>query len=193
MKSKTLLLSIGLPVALLAVALAAAIILGGPGVPPPMPSINDPFKGVSFASLPALSRFTARDGVPLAYRAYALNITPARGSVVLMHGSSASSNSMHPMAHAFAQAGYAVFALDIRGHGESGTKGRIAYVGELEDDLEDFVKAVSPPRPATLAGFSAGGGFAMRVAGSPRQRLFRLRSKHQGDGIARPRAGRDER
>ncbi len=137
-----------------------------------MPSINDPFKGVSFASLPALSRFTARDGVPLAYRAYALNITPARGSVVLMHGSSASSNSMHPMAHAFAQAGYAVFALDIRGHGESGTKGRIAYVGQLEDDLEDFVNAVSPPRPATLAGFSAGGGFAMRVAGSPRQRLF---------------------
>ena len=159
MKSKTLVLSIGLPVALLAAALTAAIALGGPGVPPPMPSINDPFKGVSFASLPALSRFTARDGVPLAYRAYAPNITPARGSVVLVHGSSASSNSMHPMAQAFAPAGYAVFALDIRGHGESGTKGRIAYVGPLDadhgDDLEDFVNAVSPPKPAMLAGFSA--------------------------------------
>ena len=172
MKSKTLLLSIGLPAAILAAALAAAIALGGPGVPPPMPSINDPFKGVSFEGMPALSRFTARDGVPLAYRAYAASNTPARGSVVLVHGSWASSNSMHPMAQAFAQAGYAVFALDIRGHGESGTKGRIGYVGQLEDDLEDFVKAVSPPKPATLAGFSAGGGFAMRVAGSPRQRLF---------------------
>jgi non-heme chloroperoxidase len=176
MKTRTIVLAIVVPVALLAAALTAAITLGGPGVPPPMPSINDPFKGVSFVGLPALSRFTARDGVPLGYRAYAAgtapSTTPARGSVVLVHGSSASSNSMHPMAQAFAQAGYAVFALDIRGHGESGTKGRIAYVGQLEDDLEDFVKAVSPPKPATLAGFSAGGGFAMRVAGSPRQRLF---------------------
>ena len=176
MKSKTLLVSIGLPIAILAAALTAAIALGGPGAPPPMSSINDPFKGVSFEGLPALSRFTARDGVALAYRAYApgtaTSATPARGSAVLVHGSSASSNSMHPLAQAFAQAGYAVFALDIRRHGESGTKGRIGYVGQLEDDLEDFVKAVSPPKPATLAGFSAGGGFAMRLAGSPRKRLF---------------------
>lgn len=173
MKTKTILLTLGLPVAVLATALTAAIALGGPGVPPPMPSINDPFKGVSFVGMPALSRFNARDGAPLAYRAYAANTSPARGSVVLVHGSSASSNSMHPMAQGFALAGYAVFALDIRGHGESGTKGRIAYLGQLEDDLEDFVKAVAPPQPATLTGFSAGGGFALRVAGSPRQRLFR--------------------
>ena len=176
MKSKTLLLSIGLPIAIVAAALAAAIALGGPGAPPPMSSINDPFKGVSLEGMPALSRFTARDGVALSYRAYAPSTTtsaaPARGSVVLVHGSSGSSNSMHPMAQGFAQAGYAVFALDIRGHGESGTRGRIAYVGQLEDDLEDFVKAVSPPKPATLAGFSAGGGFTLRFAGSPRQRLF---------------------
>ena len=69
MKSKTLFLSIGLPIAILAAALAAASALGGPGVPLPMPSINDPFKGVSFEGMPALSRFTARDGVPLVYRA----------------------------------------------------------------------------------------------------------------------------
>ena len=155
MKTRTIVLAIVVLIAILAAVLTAAITLGGPGVPPPMPSINDPFKGVSFAGLPALSRFTARDGVPLAYRAYAANINPARGGVVLVHGSSASSNGMHPMAQAFAQAGYAAFALDIRGHGESGTKGRIAYVGQLEDDLEDFVKAVSPPKPATLAIFSA--------------------------------------
>src|ERR1700730_4907655 len=34
------------------------------------------------------------------------------------------------------------------------------------------MQAVSPPIPVTLAGFSSGGGFAVRVAGSSRQDLF---------------------
>jgi alpha-beta hydrolase superfamily lysophospholipase len=79
---------------------------------------------------------------------------------------------MHPMAKAFAKAGYVVYALDIRGHGDSGRKGHISYIGQLEDDLASFVEAVSLPRPATLAGFSSGGGFVLRVAGSARQDLF---------------------
>jgi pimeloyl-ACP methyl ester carboxylesterase len=60
----------------------------------------------------------------------------------------------------------------MRGHGGSGTKGHIAYVGQLEDDLEDFVNSVKPYKPATLVGFSSGGGFALRFAGSTRQKLF---------------------
>ena len=43
------------------------------------------------------------------------------------------------MAKGFAAAGYTAYALDIRGHGASGTKGHIAYIGQLEDDMEDFV------------------------------------------------------
>src|SRR5262249_50078931 len=61
---------------------------------------------------------------------------------------------------------------DIRGHGGSGRKGQIAYIGQLEDDLTDFMHAVSPPPPVTLAGFSSGGGFTVRFAGSSRQDLF---------------------
>src|SRR5262249_56769442 len=61
---------------------------------------------------------------------------------------------------------------DIRGHGASGRKGQIAYIGQLEDDLADFIQAVSPPQPITLAGFSSGGGFAIRFAGSKQQNLF---------------------
>ena len=60
----------------------------------------------------------------------------------------------------------------MRGHGDSGSKGQIAYVGQLDDDLEDFMRSVQPARPATLAGFSAGGGFALRVAAGERQTLF---------------------
>jgi pimeloyl-ACP methyl ester carboxylesterase len=91
---------------------------------------------------------------------------------VLIHGSSATSSSMHPMAKALSAAGYPTYALDIRGHGGSGRKGQIAYIGQLEDDLADFMGAVSPPKPVTLAGFSSGGGFVVRFAGSNQQQLF---------------------
>jgi pimeloyl-ACP methyl ester carboxylesterase len=79
---------------------------------------------------------------------------------------------MHVMAKGFAAAGHAAYALDIRGHGESGTKGHIAYVGQLEDDMEDFVHTIKLAEPSTLVGFSSGGGFVLRFAGSSKQKLF---------------------
>ena len=162
-------------VAIAPIALAAlvglVIAFGGPGEPPPMASINNPFKNVDYAGMPAASRFTARDGTELTYRTYVSNVG-SKGSVVLVHGSSARGSSMHVLAKAFAAAGTTAYALDVRGHGDSGTKGLIAYVGQLEDDLEDFSRDVEPAQPATLAGFSSGGGFALRFAGSDRQKLF---------------------
>ena len=156
----------------LAAAAAIAIVFGGPGDPPPMASINNPFKGVDFNDVPAPSRFAARDGTPLAFHAYPAAAQSARGSVMLIHGSSARGSSMHVMARAFAAAGYAAHALDMRGHGDSGTRGQIDYVGQLDDDLEDFMHAVKPLQPATLVGFSSGGGFALRFAAGTRQGLF---------------------
>jgi alpha-beta hydrolase superfamily lysophospholipase len=153
-------------------ALGLAIAFGGPRAPAPMASINNPFRQVDFSDMPPLSRYEARDGALLGYRRYRPAGAAPAGSVVLIHGSSASSASMHALAKALAGAGLAVHALDMRGHGASGKKGEIAHVGQLEDDLEDFMRAVSPEQPATLAGFSAGGGFALRVAGSARQRDF---------------------
>jgi alpha-beta hydrolase superfamily lysophospholipase len=79
---------------------------------------------------------------------------------------------MHVLAKAFAAAGYDAYALDIRGHGASGTKGRIDYIGQLEDDLSAFAGSVLLTKPATLVGFSSGGGFVLRVAGGPRQDAF---------------------
>ncbi|MDB5901027.1 MAG: alpha/beta hydrolase [Ramlibacter sp.] len=166
-------ISLLLAVLLLALAaIAAAIIYGGPVRPPVMDSIDSPFKGVDFSKLPPLSTYPAADGRRLAYRDYVPAASPAAGSVVLVHGSSASSNSMHPMALALAAKGLRVYALDMRGHGGSGTKGRIDFIGQLESDLEAFVRAAKPAAPATLVGFSAGGGFVLRVAGSPQQTMF---------------------
>jgi non-heme chloroperoxidase len=151
--------------------LAACITLGGPVQPPTMGSINDPFKAVDFSDLPPVRTYLASDGQPLAYRDYAPQGL-LRGSVTLVHGSSASSNSMHVVAKALAQAGYRVLALDMRGHGQSGVKGHIDHIGQLEADLADFVRRVQPPQPSTLVGFSAGGGFALRFAGGANQAMF---------------------
>ena len=163
------LICVGLVVAIFALA----ITFGGPGSPHPMGSVIDPFSSVDFSDLPRLSSFAARDGRKLAYRSYAPPATaPSGDSVVLIHGSSATGSSMHPMAKALSAVGFATYALDIRGHGGSGRKGQIAYIGQLEDDLTDFMHAVLPPQPVTLAGFSSGGGFAVRFGGSNQQQLF---------------------
>lgn len=71
-----------------------------------------------------------------------------------------------------AAAGVHVYALDIRGHGASAPKGHIAFIGQLESDLQNFVEAVQPPSPSTLIGFSSGGGFVLRVAASDMQSSF---------------------
>ena len=158
--------------AVLAALLTLVLVFGGPPPLPPLASINDPFGDVDFSELPPLKPYTARDGARLVFRAYASTPELTKGSVVLIHGSSARSNSLHPLAHSFAQAGYSAYALDVRGHGESGTKGQIAYIGQLEDDLEDFLHAVQPPDKRALLGFSSGGGFALRFAASDRQDMF---------------------
>lgn len=170
MKLRTLGLSASAVVALLLAAGAAAVAFGGPTRPPPMQSISDPFSQVDFSAVPPLRRYPARDGAQLAYRSY--EGQPGRGTVVLVHGSSANSQSLHPLARSLVQAGFTVYALDLRGHGESGPRGDIAYIGQLDDDLQDFMRVVRPAAPRTLVGFSAGGGFALRVAGGPRQALF---------------------
>ncbi|MBZ9559672.1 MULTISPECIES: alpha/beta fold hydrolase [unclassified Modicisalibacter] len=162
-----LLIVIGLPV-----AVVLALLFGGPSSPPVAKGITEPFKALDDSDLPAPSHYPARDGSQLAFRHYPPHATAQRGSVVLLHGSSATSWSLHPLARAYADAGYAAYALDVRGHGGSGTRGVIDHVGQLEEDLEDFMQAVAPAAPTTLVGFSAGGGFALRVAGGRYQGLF---------------------
>src|SRR4029077_11696609 len=171
MLKRVLIIGPGLVIAIFALV----IIFGGPGTPHPMGSITDAFNSVDFSDLPQLSKFRARAETKLAYRSYALATSaPSQGSVVLIHGSSATSSSMHPMAKELTAAGFTTYALDIRGHGGSGDKGQIGYIGQLEDDLTDFMRTVSPPAPVILAGLSAVVGLALRFAGSSRQDLFQV-------------------
>jgi pimeloyl-ACP methyl ester carboxylesterase len=158
-------------IAVMLVAIGSMIAFFPPHSPPPLEAIAAPFRSADFSGVPQLRQYTARDGTQLAYRAY---LAPnAAHTVVLIHGSSGSSLSMHPLAEFLQQQGMTVYALDIRGHGESDQKGDIAYIGQLEDDLEDFVNQVlHQGHEATLIGFSLGGGFALRFAAGPRQKLF---------------------
>lgn len=170
MKTKVLYLFLGV-IIVMAAALAAAIVLASPKAPPAMESIAAPFRTMNFTSLPPVRHYQARDGVKLAYRAYPAD--RACRTVVLVHGSSASSSSLHALAEHLQESAIDVYALDIRGHGESGPKGDIDYVGQLEDDLEDFMKQMFQNRTdVILAGFSSGGGFVLRFAAGPRQQLF---------------------
>ena len=51
----------------------------------------------------------------------------------------ARASRIHALAEALAARGVETYAPDIRGHGASGTRGDIGYLGQLEDDLADFV------------------------------------------------------
>jgi non-heme chloroperoxidase len=158
-------------IAVILVTFGSMIAFFPPKSPPTLESIAAPFRTVDFSEVPQLSRYIARNGTQLAYRAYLTR--NAVHNMVLIHGSSGSSLSMHPLAEFLKKKGMTAYALDIRGHGDSGRKGDIAYIGQLEDDLEDFVNQVlNRGDEATLIGFSAGGGFALRFAGGSRQKLF---------------------
>jgi alpha-beta hydrolase superfamily lysophospholipase len=143
---------------------------------PELASISAARGKVDFSALPAIERFQARDGTWLGFRHYPAS-GPATGrAAIVVHGSSGSSGgTIHVLSGSIAARGVETFAVDIRGHGASGTRGDIGYVGQLEDDLADFVAVVRktvPAAPLTLVGHSSGGGFALRVAGSPIQHLF---------------------
>jgi len=159
-----------------AAALILAAMIATP-VPPisELRSVSETAKAVDRSTMPALEHFAARDGTTLTYRHYPAR-GPAAGPIaILVHGSSGSSPSVHALADGLAAHGVETFAPDIRGHGGSGTRGDIGYVGQLEDDMADLVALVrksNPDAPITLLGHSAGGGFALRIASSPIQNLF---------------------
>jgi alpha-beta hydrolase superfamily lysophospholipase len=165
-------------VALAAVLAAAAITpiaiiaLNAPKSPPAMASMAAPSRRTSFANLPEPKRFRARDGVDLQYFAYPAD---PNNVAVLIHGSVGPGKSMHALAQTLQGSGVTTYALDVRGHGGSGVRGDISYVGQIDDDLADFATLLGPAKnqeTRTLLGFSAGAGFTIRFAGGPYGLLF---------------------
>lgn len=138
--------------------------LDSPQAPPPMISVEHAFDRVDFSDMPPPTHFAARDGTKLFYRHYPGG---SNETVVLVHGSSGTSASMHVLARAIHARGPTVYALAVRGHDGTGRYGDIDYVGQLDDDIADFLAALPEHRQGerrTLLGFSSGGGFVLRFA-----------------------------
>src|SRR5580704_9203190 len=153
-------------------ALGGVLAFDAPVKPPPLASISEPFAGVDFSDLPTVQTYAARDGVTLGYRVYEGGGAQV---VVLIHGSSDDGSGMHPLAKALRDAGASVYVPVVRGHGNFGRNGDIDYIGQLEDDLADFVAVLRPLHPNasfSLIGFSSGGGFVLRVIATPDEKLF---------------------
>jgi alpha-beta hydrolase superfamily lysophospholipase len=143
--------------------------------PEPLAHIHEGALMIDQTGKPDYSRFQARDGTFLAYRLY-----PAKNGVgdqiaILAHGSSALSDEMNAVARALAEAGIVAVAIDARGHGASGSRGDVGYIGQLDDDLADLVSELRKSYPRAklmMIGHSSGGGYALRIATKPVGALF---------------------
>jgi alpha-beta hydrolase superfamily lysophospholipase len=94
--------------------------------------------------------------------------SPARASVVLLHGFGEHTGHYHRLAFALNGQGLDVWGLDHRGHGLSaGERGLFPSVDALSQDagrLLDLVEARHPDRPVFLVGHSLGGITAALLA-----------------------------
>ena len=92
------------------------------------------------------------------------------GAVVLCHGFTESAEKYREMTYYFLQAGYSVFAPDLRGHGRSYREiedPSLTHVGKFSEyvsDLDRFVEKIVRPNavnlPLYLFGHSMGGAVA---------------------------------
>jgi len=114
---------------------------------------------------------SAADGASL--QAYAWrSAQPARAVVVIAHGAAEHALRYERFARALAAAGFAVFALDHRGHGQSpgpqglGDFGRAGWDGLVADlgQLVDHARAEHPRLPLALFGHSMGSFAAAQLA-----------------------------
>jgi pimeloyl-ACP methyl ester carboxylesterase len=150
------------------VVLIAGVLLAVPlSPPPPLESIRAGAMAIDRSGMPELSRFQARDGTSLAYRIYPAANGETKKIAILVHGSAGHSTMMNEIAKRLAADNLLVIAPDMRGHGASGTRGDIAYYGQLDDDLDDLIAELRQRYLVghfALLGFSSGGGFALRAA-----------------------------
>jgi pimeloyl-ACP methyl ester carboxylesterase len=156
-----LLAAVGLVAIVLAALLAVPI-----SRPPELPSIRAGAVAVDQSGLPSLSYFQARDGTPIAYRLYPAADGNTQKIAIVIHGSAGHSTGMNEIAKRLAADNFMAVAPDIRGHGASGTRGDIGYLGQLDNDLQDLLAELRREHHDanfSLLGFSAGGGFALRV------------------------------
>jgi alpha-beta hydrolase superfamily lysophospholipase len=98
--------------------------------------------------------------------------SPARGTIVLLHGVRMQRQALQSTAEAFVEAGYRAILVDLRGHGESG--GRFLTYGVRESqDVSRLLDEVESRHllqaPVGAYGFSYGGAVAIQLASRDRR------------------------
>jgi alpha-beta hydrolase superfamily lysophospholipase len=109
---------------------------------------------------------TSKDGTKLNVRRWLPEGTP-RAVVVIVHGLKAHSGLYEWPARQMASSGYAVYALDLRGHGKSGGERLFAArMGDYTDDVRAVVELARARHraPIFMLGHSAGGVVACAYA-----------------------------
>ncbi len=111
--------------------------------------------------------FTSTDGLNIYYQAW-LPDEPQRGLLVIVHGLGEHGGRYPRVVEKLVPAGFALYAMDNRGHGRSGGKrGYISAWKDFRRDLGQFVSLVRrrhPETPLFLMGHSLGGLIALDYA-----------------------------
>ncbi|RME51356.1 MAG: alpha/beta hydrolase [Caldilineae bacterium] len=109
---------------------------------------------------PTTTTLHSADGFSLFCRAWPAEGDP-RATLAIVHGLGEHSGRYDHTARYFAERGYAVFAVDLRGHGQS--EGRRGHINRFDDYLTDVTTLLdharrqTPDRPLFLLGHSMGG------------------------------------
>lgn len=123
-----------------------------------------------------LTQVTTSDGLDLRLR-YWLP-AGAKSALAFSHGQSDHSGRYKYVSQRLADAGHAVFMVDLRGHGFSpGKRGHITRFSDYLKDIEAlqrFTKQQLPDAPSFLGGHSMGGTIALTTA---------LRNPTEWDGV----------
>lgn len=110
-------------------------------------------------------RFKGERGLELYWQGWLPDGTPPRAIVVLAHGASEHGGRYAWTAEQLAERGYALYAIDHRGHGKSeGDRAVIDRMGNAVEDLDTLVERVQASHaglPLVLLGHSMGGAVAL--------------------------------
>jgi alpha-beta hydrolase superfamily lysophospholipase len=112
-------------------------------------------------------RFTARDGIALHEQWWLPRQEPV-ASVVIVHGINEHGGRYAQLAEDLNCRGYAVYVMDLRGHGRSdGERAMIWQFDQYLDDVEVLLERVAarqPGKPIFLFGHSMGGAIVAMLA-----------------------------